>query len=144
MAAGAVGGKGGAQTAFVLNLLTDLAFNLLIFFVVCASTAPEKGRQQQMPSSSKEKANEQKPQNIEINITRTTVSINGGEVPMTEFPSKMKGLLAGKTKPEERIVVVKSDNDTTYAQWIRVTGEIERAGGVITLQLEEEKEVGVR
>ena len=40
--------------------------------------------------------------------------------------------------------MVKSDKDTTYGQWIRVTGEIERAGGVIVLQLEEEKEVGVR
>ena len=53
MAAGpAIGGggrRGGAtQTVGVLNLLTDLAFNLLIFFVVCASTEPEKGRPQQV------------------------------------------------------------------------------------------------
>jgi biopolymer transport protein ExbD len=144
MAAGPTSGGGGVQTAWVLNLLTDLAFNLLIFFVVCASTTPEKGRQQQMPSASKEKANEQKAQNIEVTITRTTVSINGGEVPLVDFSSKLKGLLTGKTRPEERIVVVKSDNDTTYAQWIRVTGDIVRAGGVITLQLEEEKEVGVK
>jgi biopolymer transport protein ExbD len=144
MAAGPVGGSGGMMAAWVMNLLTDLAFNLLIFFVVCASIAPEKGRQQQMPSASKEKANEQKAQNIEVTITRTTVSINGAEVPQAEFPAKLTGLLVGKTKPDERIVVVKSDNDTTYEKWIRVTGEIEKAGGVITLQLEEEKEVGVR
>ncbi len=31
-------------------LLTDLAFNLVIFFVVCASTDPESGRKQDIPS----------------------------------------------------------------------------------------------
>ena len=144
MAAGPAAGKGAAHAAWVMNLLTDLAFNLLIFFVVCASTAPEKGRPQQMPSSSKDKPNEQKNQNVEIAIGRTTVSVNGEDVPMPELRKKLNGLLVNKAKPEDRIVIVKSAKDTPYGQWIRVTGQIELAGGVITLQLEEEKEVGVR
>ncbi|MBA4186721.1 MAG: biopolymer transporter ExbD [Planctomycetaceae bacterium] len=143
MAAGPVGGgSGGAQTAWVLNLLTDLAFNLLIFFVVCASSAEdEKGRPQQMPSASKEKANEQKNTNIEVAIARTTVTVNGTEVPLAELKAKLQGMLAGKTRQEEKVVVVKSAKDTPYSQWIRATGAIEQAGGMITLQLEEEREV---
>ena len=145
MAAGPTGGKGGAQTAWVLNLLTDLAFNLLIFFVVCASNEPEtKGRPQQVPSADKDKTSDPKSQNTEVKITRTTVSVNGTEVPMSELRAKIQSLLAGKNKPEERIVIVKSEKDTPYSQWIRVTGHIEEAGGVITLQLEDEKEVGVK
>lgn len=132
------------QAAWVLNLLTDLAFNLLVFFVVCASITPEKGRPQQMPSASKDKASPQKSQYVEVALTRTSVSINKAEVPTAEFSSKLKALLAGKTKPEDRIVVVKSEKDTPYSHWIRITGQIEAAGGVITLQLEEEKEVNVR
>ena len=137
-------GGPGMQTAWVLNLLTDLAFNLLIFFVVCASTTPEKGRPQQVPSASKDKATEQKSQNVEVALTRTAVSINGADVPTAEFSAKLKELLAAKQKPEDRVVVVKSAKDTPYSHWIRVTGQIEDAGGLITLQLEEEKEVGVR
>lgn len=144
MAAGPTGGSGGAMAGWVMNLLTDLAFNLLIFFVVCASTTPEKGRPQQMPSSSKDKQTEQKNQNVEIAIARTTLTVNGEEVPMPELRKKLDGLLANKPKPEDRVVVVKSAKDTPYSQWIRATGIIEQAGGVITLQLEEEKEVGVR
>jgi biopolymer transport protein ExbD len=148
MAGGAMagGGKRGSlpQTAAVLNLLTDLAFNLLIFFVVCASTEPEKGRAQQVPSSSKDAQTDQAAKNVEVSITRTTVAINGTDVPIADLHAKLQGMLAGKTKPEERIVVVRSTKDTPYSQWIRVTGLIEKAGGVITLQLEEEKEVGVK
>jgi biopolymer transport protein ExbD len=142
----AVSGKrGSAQpTAAVLNLLTDLAFNLLIFFVVCASTEPDKGRAQQVPSSSKDATPEKATKNVEVVLTRTTVSVNGAEMPLTDLQAKLTELLAGKSRPEDRIVVIRSEKDTPYHQWIKVTGLIEKAGGVITLQLEEEKEVGVK
>jgi biopolymer transport protein ExbD len=144
MAAGPVGGSGAAMAGWVMNLLTDLAFNLLIFFVVCASIAPDKGRHQQMPSSSKDQQTEQKPLNIEVEMDRTDVKVNGEKVPIEKLQEKLKTLLAGKVKPEERIVVVKADPITPYGWWIDVTGRIEQAGGVITLQLEEEREVGVK
>ena len=114
MAAGpAVGGGGGRrggaqQTVGVLNLLTDLAFNLLIFFVVCASTEPEKGRPQQVPSASKETASEAKAQNVEVAIARTTVQVNGADVPASGLSSKLTELLAGKARSEDRIVIVKN------------------------------------
>ena len=141
MAAGPTGGSGGAMAGWVMNLLTDLAFNLLIFFVVCASTAPERGRPQQMPSSSKDKQSDQKTQNVEVAIGRDDATVNGEKVASEAMVKKLKDLLASKAKPEDRIVVVKSGKDTPYSQWIKVTGQIEQAGGVITLQLEEEKEV---
>ena len=51
--------------------------------------------------------------------------------------------LAGKARPEDRVVIVKTDKDTPYQKWIRVTSWIEQAGGTITLQLEEERTVVV-
>ena len=41
-------------------------------------------------------------------------------------------------------MVVKSSPDTPYDHWINVTGLIEEAGGVITLQMEESQEVRVQ
>ncbi len=146
MAAGpAAGGKGG-HAAWVMNLLTDLAFNLLIFFVVCASSAQEqKGRPQQVPSTQNEnKPSETKPQNVEVVITRTAVSLNGADVPLAELRAKLVALLANKTRPEDRIVEVKSAKDTPYSHWIRVTGAIEDAGGVVTIQVDVEKDVVVK
>lgn len=139
--------KGGKRGSNMLReppavLLTDLAFNLLIFFVVCASTDPETGRQQKVPSSSKDQAQApQAEQNLEILLTRTTVAINGEQVPQADFTEQLKKKLTGKTKPEQRLVVVKSEKDTPYHRWITVTGMIEQAGGTIAVVVEETKTV---
>lgn len=125
----------------------DIAFNLLIFFLVCASSQPDSGRRQDIPRSEKQ-AQEAKQKNIEVSLTRTTISVGDegstlAETSIEELAGKLRRLLAGKTKPEEKIVIVKSSKDTPYRRWIEVTGLIEREGGTITLQLQEEREIAV-
>jgi biopolymer transport protein ExbD len=126
-------------------LLVDIAFNLLIFFVVCASTEPESGRKQDLPGSEAQtSATAQKTENVDVAITRTAATINGDPAREGAFVARLKELLKDRTRPEERIVVVKSSPDTPYDHWIDVTGWIEQAGGVITLQMEESHEVSVQ
>lgn len=125
-------------------LMVDIAFNLLIFFVVCASNEPQDGRKQDIPGSESRTAQKaQQTENVDVSLTRTTASINGAPVRPREFTAKLKDLLKDRTRPEERIVVVKSTPDTPYDHWIQYTGLIEAAGGVITLQMEESREVSV-
>jgi biopolymer transport protein ExbD len=118
----------------------------VIFFVVCASTEPESGRRQEVPSSRKDEgAAAQMAKNVEVMLTRTTVAINGEPTPINDFASRLRAKLAGKTRPEERIVVVKTQapKDTPYQHWIRVTSMIEQAGGLVALQVEEGREIKV-
>jgi biopolymer transport protein ExbD len=119
----------------------DIAFNLLIFFLVCASSAPDKGRKQEIPRSDPQQQQSEQSQNIEVNLTRTTAAINGKEKAENEFLNDLGLLMAAKTRPEDKVVVVKSTKDTPYDRWIRYTGWISDAGGVVTLQLEEEQTV---
>jgi biopolymer transport protein ExbD len=125
-------------------LLTDLAFNLVIFFVVCASTDPETGRRQDIPRGTKDPAAAaQTAQNVELVLTRTTVAVNGVVTPLNDLAAKLRPMLAGKTRPEERMVVIKSSKDTPYQHWILVTALTEQAGGIVALQMEESREVVV-
>lgn len=122
----------------------DIAFNLIVFFLVCASTQPDSGRKQNIPSSEQTEAKQEaKNENIEVALTRTTVSINGDAVKMDKFVPVLRQKLANKTTQEDRVVVVKSKPETPYQFWIAVTTGIEEAGGVVTLQLEEERTVTV-
>lgn len=119
----------------------DIAFNLLVFFLVCASSEPDSGRKQDIPRSDPQQQQTEQSQNIEVLLTRTTAEINGQAKQPDEFLSDLRGLLAAKTKPEDKIVVVKSKQDTPYDRWIFYTGLISDAGGIVTLQLEEEQTV---
>lgn len=120
----------------------DIAFNLIVFFLVCASVQPDSGRQQTLPSSETVEESKQT-KNIEVAISRLAVIVNGDVTLKEKLFPQMKALLSGKTQPDQKVVVVKSDADTPYSQWIYVTSVIEDAGGIVTLQLEEEREVQV-
>lgn len=119
----------------------DIAFNLIVFFLVCASTPSNSGRKQDVPKSDKTEQTEQK-ENITVDLTRTVVKVNGDPFRADqrgEILSTLRRLLESKTQQQDKIVIVKSSKDAPYHQWISVTELIEEAGGIITLQLEEER-----
>ena len=122
----------------------DIAFNLIVFFLVCASTQPDSGRRQDLPSSEKVKQ-EQKSENILVALSQSDkiVTVNGDQVKTPEFPARLIRLLQGKTRPEDKVVVVKSDPNTPYTHWIAITTQIQDAGGSITIQREEERTISV-
>ena len=123
----------------------DIAFNLIVFFLVCASVQPDSGKRQDLPRSEQTKQQEQKNENIELALTRTrtVVSVNGDPVTTEELPARLKRLLEGKRRPEDRVVVVKSKPDVPYDHWIAVTSIVQDLGANITIQREEERTVTV-
>ena len=124
----------------------DIAFNLIVFFLVCASIQPDSGRPQEIPRSEEKQEQKEEAQNIEVALTGNVaaVSINGDTVRTAELLPRLSGLLKGKTRPQDKIVIIKSKIDTPYHHWILVTADIEKAGGIVTIQREEEQTVTVR
>ena len=122
----------------------DIAFNLIVFFLVCTSVQPDTGRTQTLPRS-EEVQQEQEIKNIEVQISRNpaTVTLSGDPIRTTELALRLQRLLKDKTRDEDRVVIVKSKPETPYHHWIFVTGLIEDAGGIITIQTEEEREVQI-
>jgi biopolymer transport protein ExbD len=125
-------------------LLVDIAFNLLLFFVACASTEPSEGRRQDVPRGENKSSASGPAQNLEVSLTADKVSVNNVPVPQDDFLARMRRELTGKSRTEDRIVVVRSSRDTPYSHWVLVTSLIEQAGGIITLQMEEDRVVPVQ
>ena len=121
----------------------DIAFNLIVFFLVCASSQPDSGRRQTLPRSETNSENTPRVEHVEVLLTRTAVAINGDLVRPDRFLLRIKTLLADKVRPEDKVVVVKSKPDVPYRHWIRYTTLIEEAGGMITVLREEEQEVQI-
>lgn len=123
---------------------SDIAFILIIFFLVCASVQPETGISQNIPKTEEKEDKKQQSKNLEVSITPSSIVLNGDPLQLTEFSTRLTAALARKTREVDRVVVVKSAPDTPYDQWIRVSQVIDQAGGVITLELESERTVTVQ
>ncbi|NNC89847.1 MAG: biopolymer transporter ExbD [Akkermansiaceae bacterium] len=122
---------------------SDIAFILIIFFLVCASVQPETGRAQTLPKTEEKEDKRDQSKNLEVSITPTTIVLNGSPLQLPEFAARIKAALEPKQRPEDRVVVVKSAPDTEYQQWIRVSKAIDDAGGVVTLELTKERTITV-
>ena len=122
--------------------MNDIAFILIVFFLVCASVEPEDGRSQIIPSSEKNE-DQKNSQTIEVGLTPATVTIDGKPYHQDQFPIRIQQLIEQKKTESERVVVVKSQADVPYNHWIAMTEIIEKAGGVVTLLLEEDQTITV-
>jgi len=121
----------------------DIAFNLIVFFLVCAAVQPDSGRPQSIPRSEKNQEETEQDKNVELQLKRRTMVLNGDVIRDRDFVERLKGLLQGRPRPEDKIVVMSSDGDVEYQRWISVTSMIEEAGGLLTIQREEERKVQV-
>jgi biopolymer transport protein ExbD len=119
----------------------DIAFNLIVFFLVCASVQPDSGREQSLPRSDQE--SEEQTENIQVQLTSNAVMLNGVVIGQNDFVIALNRSLEGKVRQEDRVVVVQSKPDTPYSHWVIVTEMIEQAGGIVTIQTEEVQQMVV-
>lgn len=120
----------------------DIAFNLIVFFLVCAAVQPDSGRPQSIPRSEKDQT-EQEEEQVNVKLKRTVLLLNDDPVSDNQFVERLRGLLSDKPRPEDKVVVMESDNDVEYQRWLQTTVMIEDAGGLLTIQTEEERTVQV-
>jgi len=122
---------------------SDIAFILIIFFLVCAAVQPETGIAQILPKTEEKTDKRDQSKNIEVSITPSSIVLNGSPLKLPEFSQRLTSALSRKTRDADRIVTVKSSPDTPYPIWIKVSQAIERAGGIITLELESDRVISV-
>ena len=131
---------------------SDIAFILIIFFLVCASVEPEEGRQQIIPKNEKDEA-KQKTKTINVDITPSDIVVNvpnsrdgkpteqysrGDPALSARLIAKLQGALVNRKSEEDRIVAVMcKDEVAPYYLWMDITEAIEKAGGIITIVREE-------
>ena len=109
---------------------SDIAFILIIFFLVCASVQQEDGRPQEIPNSDKE---QQAKNPIRVNLERDHVKLNGEVLAMKTFRDRVGKLLAQKVNEAEKTVSIRCNPTVPYQRWMNVTAWIEDSGGTIAL-----------
>jgi hypothetical protein len=68
---------------------SDIAFTLIIFFLVCAAVQPETGMSQALPKTEEKSDKRDQSQNLEVSITPSSIVLNGSPLQLPEFARRM-------------------------------------------------------
>ena len=121
---------------------SDIAFLLIIFFIITTSLVRPMGRSIDMPAS------ENAPESAENK--HTTISLTGEQILYGRDEDHQADISHAKLRDElmtlnlkslpgkQRMIVVNMAPDVTYSLFYKVSTAINRAGGVVTIMEEEE------
>ena len=125
-----------------LTSTSDIAFLLLIFFLVVLSQVNDVGQPLDLPNLDKTKQPEQQNESIELAIADdTTLTLNASTfTSMQDFQSALEKRLASAESPQQRAVIIQSAPGVTYQRWNQVIDFVSNAGGIPIPQIEERDE----
>ncbi len=116
---------------------SDIAFLLIIFFILAASLSQLMGFVTDMPSGQKSEAKAEK-SNI-VNINDGVIILNDDKMDIKTLRKKLGKMELRKKAGEDRIILLEASGPTTYQLYYEVMAAISRAGGIIALVSEEKK-----
>ncbi|MDX1577721.1 MAG: biopolymer transporter ExbD [Gemmatimonadota bacterium] len=121
--------KSGAGSEIPTSSLADIAFLLLIFFMVTTVFRKERKRQiQWVEAEATEKIEEKRKNILHIWIQETgDVWINDVNVPFQDISEVVRPLYADN---RELVVAIRGDRDVPYSQINTITEELQEAGAV--------------
>ena len=130
-------GRGGDDSEVPVQSFADIAFLLIIFFILATSFTQLMGVETDMPSGKKAEKKAEKT-NI-VNIHNGEMTFNDKGVSVRELRKRLDGLGLKTKKGEDRIVMLEATGKVTYQQYYQVVTAISASGGVIAIVEEERK-----
>jgi len=121
-----------------LTSFGDIAFLLIIFFVLTASLDRPFGRQMEMPSAASPPQGAESPRIPTINILDDRILYTEGEgaereLNMTELRGELFKKEFPRQEPKARLVVLEMADTVEYERYFQVVTMIAETGGVVAM-----------
>ncbi len=117
-----------------VSAFSDIAFLLIIFFILTTTFVKTSGEKMQIPSGS---TSAKKSDNKQLTINLTTKSIEFGEDSDKVSLNGLRQALQSQhfeSKPDaERMVILDCSEDVTYDRYFKVVMAITNTGGILAL-----------
>ncbi|HCE42156.1 MAG TPA: hypothetical protein DET40_01240 [Lentisphaeria bacterium] len=117
-----------------LASLVDIAFLLLIFFILTTTFTKTAGNKINIPSGSTDSSRKQEKQ---ITVSLKPGEIRYGENSQVITLDTLRQMLAKENFPakeaSQRIVILDSDKEVTYDEYFQIVMAIAKANGVVAL-----------
>lgn len=120
---------------------SDIAFLLIIFFILTTSLNRPTGRIIDMPSASNPEQQKTEGGTPTVNVLGDRIMFGEGEgegreVTLSELRAELMSRGLHAAAPEVRMVVVEIAEDVTYDRYFKVITMISEAGGIIAMLTE--------
>ena len=113
---------------------SDIAFLLIIFFILTTTFTKIAGNKIEIPSGSSEPSESEQKQ---LSVTLSAESILYGEdaksISIDELRTALEKEKFETKEPDDRMVVLETDGAVLYERYFQVVMAIDDAGGVLTL-----------
>jgi biopolymer transport protein ExbD len=128
--------KRSRDTAVPTDSLSDIAFLLIIFFILTTSIRKVAGFKAEIPSAQKteQQAMDKTPT---AKLHNETLTFNDETIDLAGFRRKLKDLQLANKSPSEKIVVLEASGSVKYQLYYEVMAAISAEGGVVGIVSED-------
>ena len=117
---------------------SDIAFLLIIFFILTTSFSTPLGRMIEMPSAAKPEVERTEDRTPSVNILVDRIMFgevdkDGREVTTAELRAELKQFGFYARPEKERMVVVEVTEDVTYQRYYEIVTMIAESGGIVAM-----------
>ena len=132
------GGKRSPDISPDLTSFGDIAFLLIIFFVLTASLDRPYGQKMEMPSAATPPQGAESPRIPTVNILADRLLYTEGEgaereLNMTQLRAELWKKEFAKQEPKGRLVVLETADSVEYERYFQVVTMIAEVGGVVAM-----------
>ena len=119
------------------NSFSDIAFLLIIYFLVATTLVKVKTITADMPTGEKD-AQAQSNKTPTVNLRGGEIHFNDKKVDIDEFNLKLQELDLGSKDPSKRVVLLESTDGTSFQNYFQALAAISAHDGVVALVEEDE------
>ena len=111
---------------------SDIAFLLIIYFLVATTLVKVKTIAADLPSG--EKASQSQPDKTPIvNLRGTDIFFNEKKISVDLLNERLEGMKLGEKDPSKRVIMLESTNGTPYENYFQVLAAISANQGVVAI-----------
>ena len=118
--------------------LADIAWQLVIFFLVASAFIHNESLKVDLPSSTNQpQAKKNEP--ITVQAGETVLMVNGRALGAADFAGleqEIRRMLVGKKADQDRAVVVMAKPDLTFQRDVDIMYAVQKAGGILVMSQE--------
>jgi len=119
--------------AIDLPAFSDLAFLLIIFFVLTTAFISRVGTETSIPSATSDPEDQPEKEYPAVSLTADAIYLNEDPITMDVLRSKLVDMALAEKEEDDRIIVLESAPDVDFDRYFKVVSAISQAGGVLAL-----------